>query len=205
MHNSGVTRATEGATAGPTLSDEVLIDRTLAGDMSAFEHLVERHRGVVYRVAARIAGEHDAEDVAQDAFLRAFHRLSRFRRESPFRAWLLRITHNAALDAVARTSGRRADANDPVEEATEDAATTRTPAQQLEENERRDRLAAKLRLMQPAHRTVLVLRDLEGLSYGEIAAATNSPLGSVKGRLHRARRELIEILRQNAYDWGLPR
>jgi RNA polymerase sigma-70 factor, ECF subfamily len=56
----------------------------------------------------------------------------------------------------------------------------------------------------PAHRAVLVLRDVEGLSYDEIAETTDTPLGSVKGRLHRARRELIGILRENTYDWGLP-
>lgn len=182
-------------------SDDALVERTLAGDLGAFERLVERHRGVVYRVAARIVGDDDAEDVAQDAFLRAFHRLSRFRRESPFRAWLLRITHNAALDALARRQTERTDdAGD--EEAI--GVGARTPADELEASERRERLLAKLRLIAPAHRVVLVLRDLEGLSYEEIANVTGSPLGSVKGRLHRARRELIEVLRANAYDWELP-
>ncbi|MDQ3857269.1 MAG: hypothetical protein M3327_02305, partial [Actinomycetota bacterium] len=66
------------------------------------------------------------------------------------------------------------------------------------------RLLAKIRLIAPAHRVVLVLRDLEGLSYEEIANVTRSPLGSVNGRLHRARREVIEILRANTYDWELP-
>ena len=179
------------------------MERTLAGDLGAFERLVERHRAVVHRVAARIAGEADAEDVAQDAFLRAFHRLSRFRGESPFRAWLLRIVHNAALDALARRRAAPIE-NDEEEGEHPEPGPGRTPADQLELSERRDRLAAKLRLMQPAHRAVLVLRDLEGLSYEEIAHVTDSPLGSVKGRLHRARRELIEILRANGYDWELP-
>jgi RNA polymerase sigma-70 factor, ECF subfamily len=191
------------AGASRTLSDEVLVERTLAGDMDAFERLVERHRAVVHRVAARIAGEADAEDVAQDAFLRAFHRLARFRGESPFRAWLLRIVHNAALDALARRRSAPLDEGEDESERPQPGAG-RTPAEQLEISERRDRLAAKLRLMQPAHRAVLVLRDLEGLSYEEIAEVTDSPLGSVKGRLHRARRELIEILRANSYDWELP-
>ncbi len=185
------------------ISDEALVRRTLAGDIGAFETLVERHRRVVYRVAARIVGEAEAEDVAQDAFLRAFHRLSRFRAEASFRSWLLRITHNAALDSLAR---RRAEPLETVEEQEETlpASGARSPADQLEIDEKRDRLASKLRLMQPVHRSVLVLRDLEGLSYEEIAHVTGSPLGSVKGRLHRARRELIELLRANAYDWELP-
>jgi RNA polymerase sigma-70 factor (ECF subfamily) len=75
----------------------------------------------------------------------------------------------------------------------------------LEAGERRQRLQAKLRLLPPQHRAVLVLRDIEGLSYEEIADVTETPLGSVKGRLHRARRELADLLRTNTYDWELPR
>jgi RNA polymerase sigma-70 factor, ECF subfamily len=196
---------TQTATASRAVpSDEALVQRTLAGDLGGFEMLVERHRSVVRRVAARIVGEDEADDVAQDAFLRAFHRLARFRGESPFRAWVLRITHNAALDALGR---ERLAPLDEEEEKPVDAIQPagRTPAEELEIDERRERLARKLRLMQPAHRAVLVLRDLEGLSYEEIAEVTAQPLGSVKGRLHRARRELIELLRNNAYEWELPR
>lgn len=85
------------------------------------------------------------------------------------------------------------------------ATPTRSAARPpLEERERRDRLQRKLDLLRPAHRAVLVLRDVEGLSYDEIAEITQSPLGSVKGRLHRARGELIDLLRANTYDWELP-
>ena len=82
-------------------SDRQLVETALAGDLRGFERLVERHRHVVLRVAARIAGEADAEHVAQDAFLRAYHRLARWRGEGEFRTWLLRIAHNAALDNLA--------------------------------------------------------------------------------------------------------
>jgi RNA polymerase sigma factor (sigma-70 family) len=85
-----------------------------------------------------------------------------------------------------------------------DADGARTPAERLEARERRERLEGKVRLLSPAHRAVLVLRDIEGLTYEEIADVTESPLGSVKGRLHRARAELIELLRRNTYDWELP-
>jgi RNA polymerase sigma-70 factor (ECF subfamily) len=184
-------------------SDEALVERTLAGDLSAFETLVERHRDVVYRVATRIVGEDEADDVAQDAFLRAFHRLSLFRGESPFRSWLLRITQNAALNALTRRRVRPLE--HPEEEHGEPIAIgARTPVEQLEVSERRRRLALKLREIQPPHRAVLVLRDIEGLSYEEIAQVMETPVGTVKGRLHRARRELIEILRRNTYEWELP-
>ncbi len=188
----------------PVDPDRELVELARAGDAQAFGELVERHRGVVYRVAARIVGSDEADDVSQDAFLRAFHRLSRFRGESSFRAWLLRITHNTALNAIARRVPEPVGAEAELDEADSSPLSGRQPASLLERSERRERLELKLRELRSEHRVVLVLRDIEGLAYEEIAQVTDSPLGSVKGRLHRARGELIEILRRNTYDWELP-
>jgi RNA polymerase sigma-70 factor (ECF subfamily) len=182
--------------------DRQSVQRTLAGDTAAFGALVDRHREVVHRVAARVVGPDDAEDVTQEAFLRAFHRLDKFRGESPFRAWLLQITYNTAVSTAGRGPSEVPDASEPEERA---ERAEKGPAMQLETRERRERLEGKLRLLRPEHRAVLVLRDLEGLPYEDIATATSMPLGSVKGRLHRARGELIDILRRNTYDWELPR
>ncbi len=186
----------------PADSDERLVARAVAGEIEAFEVLVQRYRQIAVRVATRIVGREEAEDVAQDAFLRAYHRLDRFRREAPFRAWLLRIVHNTALNAVTRRVPT------PVEDlpidADPDVGGERTPARHLEDVERRERLALKLDLLRPSHRSVLVLRDIEGMTYDEIAEITEMPIGSVKGRLHRARAEMIDLLRNNTYDWELP-
>ena len=184
------------------LDDAELARRATRGELAAFEQLVDRHRPVVIRVAARIVGSGDAEDVSQDAFLRAFHRLGDFRGDAPFRSWLLRITHNAALDQLGR---RRTEPVDPEALDASEPSAARPPADRLEVRERRERLERKLRGLTPQHRVVLVLRDAEGLSYEEIADITDTPLGSVKGRLHRARREFIDMLRANSYDWELPR
>ena len=97
----------------------------------------------------------------------------------------------------------------PTETASEapepaDRDPIRHPAAELERRERQERLELKLRALRPEYRSLLVLRDLEGLSYNEIADVLDMPLGSVKGRLHRARSELIELLRNNTYDWELP-
>jgi RNA polymerase sigma-70 factor (ECF subfamily) len=169
--------------------DQELVRRAQAGDLSAFEQLVERNRDVVYRVAARVVGPEEAEDVSQDAFLRAFHRLDRFRGEGMFRSWLLQITETI---------------EDPDELEADPVAPERSPVSRLEGRERRARLEGKIRVLRPEHRAVLVLRDVEGLSYEEIGEITEMPLGSVKGRLHRARDELIDLLRHNTYDWELP-
>ena len=186
-----------------TAADDQLVRATLEGDLRSFERLVERHRDVVLRVAARIVGEDDAEDVAQDAFLRAYHRLARWRGEAPFRTWLLHIAHNSAVDNLhARRVGSL-----PLDESAHEVpdAEERTPAARLETTERLRRLDIKLKALSVQHRTVLVLRDIEGLSYDEIATVSEMPLGSVKARLHRAREEFIDALRRNTYDWELPR
>jgi RNA polymerase sigma-70 factor, ECF subfamily len=183
-------------------ADEALVGRARHGDVRAFEQLVERHRDLVFRVAARIVGPDEASDVSQDAFLRAFNSLSKFTGEGPFKAWLVQITYNAALSTLSR---RRPEPVDPHEAGEEQPVDGLGPAMALERSERTERMERKIRLLRFEHRSVLVLRDVEGLSYEEISAATETPLGSVKGRLHRARAELIELLRNNTYDWELPR
>jgi RNA polymerase sigma-70 factor (ECF subfamily) len=181
-------------------TDDELVRRARAGDLGAFEGLVRRHRDVVHRVAARVAEPADADDVVQDTFLRAFHRLDRYRGDGAFRAWLLQIAHNTAVSSVHRDAGDVVPFHEDL-----DGGDGKTPADALEGAERRRRLAIKVKGLAPQHRTVLVLRDIEGFSYEEIAEITATPLGSVKARLHRARRELIDLLRRNTYDWELPR
>ena len=125
------------APSTPADSDERLVSRAVAGEIEAFEILVQRYRQIAVRVATRIVGREEAEDVAQDAFLRAYHRLDRFRREAPFRSWLLRIVHNTAINAATRRVPT------PVEElpidADPDIGGERTPARYLEDLERRRR------------------------------------------------------------------
>jgi RNA polymerase sigma-70 factor, ECF subfamily len=186
--------------------DQPLVQAALRGDLHAFERLVERHRDIVFRVAARLVGsDEEAEDVTQDTFLRAFHRLDRYRGEAAFRSWLLRIAHNTAVTYVTR---KRAPSHSPLDALAEDVAAAEQrggPAEQLERRERLGRLDTKIKGLSPGHRAVLVLRDIEGLSYDEIARVTDAPIGTVKARLHRARDEFVDVLRHNTYDWELPR
>lgn len=182
------------------MTDEELIRRTLAGELTAFEALVARHREAVHRYASRMVGVHDADDVTQDALLRAFNTLDRFRGEAGFRTWLMRIAHNAAVTSLERR--RTVPAAEPPEDPR--APGTKTPADRLEDGERRERLLRKLEHLAPAQRSVLVLRDVEGRSYAEIAELLELPDGTVRTRLHRARSRLADLLRHNTYDWDLP-
>lgn len=184
--------------------DEALVERTLRGELEAFTVLVERYRSRGVVAAARIAGVDEAEDVAQDAFLRAFHTIGSFRGEGPFEAWLMRIVRNTALNALTRRRTTPLAEPDEHARAVHLSTRPRAPADALESSEQRERLAQKLGMLSPHHRAVIALRDIEGLSYEEVAELTEAPLGSVKGRLSRARAELIELLRTNTYDWELP-
>lgn len=185
-----------------TMSDDKLVGLAKAGDRRAYERLVERHSPVVHRVAARIVGRTDSDDVAQDAFVRAYYRLHQYHGEGAFRAWLLQVTKSVALNALRK---RHPDPTDGIEAlAGEDSRAPGLPATTLEEKERRERLELKVTRLSESHRTVLILRDIEGFSYDEIAEITETPIGSVKGRLHRARSEMIDLLRRNTYDWELP-
>lgn len=184
-------------------TDEDLVHRVRRGDLDAFDALARRHREAVRRVAARIVGPHEADDVAQDALLRALHALDAFRGDAAFKTWILRIATNTALNALARKRPVPvAEMPEPLE--ADGPAPVKQPADELVASERRERLLTKIGLLGPAHRTVIVLRELEGLSYAEIAEITDSPVGTVKVRLHRARGELADLLRRNTYDWEVP-
>ena len=183
----------------------MLVKRARSGDRRAYEALVERHRAVVFRVAARIVGAAEADDVAQDSFVRAYYRLDQYNGTGPFRSWLLQVTRSVALNSLRK---RRPEPTDKIAELAgrdgEGEWQERRPAGLLESKERRERLELKVGSLSDNHRTVLVLRDIEGFAYDEIAEITETPIGSVKGRLHRARAEMIDLLRSNTYDWELP-
>lgn len=168
--------------------DEQLVRAAVHGDVRAFEALVRRHQERAYRIALRMLGRPEAaEEAAQDAFVRAWISLGRFRGDSLFSTWLHRIVVNASLDAIAT---RRGDA--PLSE--EQVDVREDPARMAELHARVEAVKAAILRLTPDQRAALVLRELEGLSYEEIAAVLEISLPAVKGRIHRARLELLERL-----------
>lgn len=157
--------------------------------MLAFETLVQRHQETAFRVALRMLGDRcDAEEAVQDAFVRAWRALPSFGARSRFSTWLHRITVNCCLTALEGrrpSNGRLTDAEPAPGPGPGDAAQTREGVQAL--------VAAIARLA-PRQRAPLVLRELEGLSYEEIGAVLELSPAAVKGRLHRARLELVEVV-----------
>jgi RNA polymerase sigma-70 factor (ECF subfamily) len=178
-------------TASPEAELLALIERARSGDGRAFEELAQREERALYRHAARIVGPGpDAEDVVQDAFLSAWRSIRSFEGPS-FRAWLFRIVTNRALDKV-RSRRRRPEL--PLEPGVDEDVTWAEPAAPgpdlVEIASGREALLIveeALKGVPEEQRAALLLRDVEGFAYEEIALMTNTEIGTVKSRIHRAR------------------
>jgi RNA polymerase sigma-70 factor (ECF subfamily) len=184
------------------VSDELaLVNAAKAGDVSAFEQLVKRYDRNVFRIAQHIThSREDAEDVVQEAFLKAYSNLGQFQGQSKFYTWLVRIAVNEALMKLRRRRPERFVSLDE-DVKTEDDSLPRevadwspNPEQLYNQSELRDILSRTIQGLPPTFRTVFVLRDVEGLSTEETAEALDLSVPAVKSRLLRARLQLRERL-----------
>lgn len=178
--------------------EQELIQAVLAGDANSFEPLVLEHQKKIYNLALRMTGDaDDAFDITQDAFVKAFESLKNFRGESAFGSWLYRLASNLCLDYL-RKEKRRNTVSLTVEDEELDIADLRfSPENEMERAELRDAVARGLQRMPAAARQMIVMRDVSGLSYGDIAENLGLELGTVKSRIARAREKLIKILSED--------
>ncbi|UCH32955.1 MAG: sigma-70 family RNA polymerase sigma factor [Armatimonadota bacterium] len=178
--------------------EALLIERCQNGDAVAFDRLVEQHGQWVYNLAYRMIGDRDeAQDVAQEAFVRAFRAIKKFRRGSSFSTWLYRVTTNACLDEIKRRRRR------PAPESALMSEDDRPPdppdpgpdaAEEVEAIERRELIRRAIASLPVHYRLTLVLYELQGCSYDEVATITKTNVGTVKSRLNRARLALRQVL-----------
>jgi RNA polymerase sigma-70 factor (ECF subfamily) len=178
-----------------TADDHELVLRTKAGDRSAFEVLVSRYQDRAYNVAYQILRHHeDALDVAQEAFARAYVSIARFRGKAGFYTWLYRILVNLAIDQV-RARGR--DNPVPLDDSKSGAAASQMasdPATFLQTRELREQIVSAVACLPPDQRAALTLREIDGLTYQEIARIMRCSIGTVMSRLYAARRKLQQAL-----------
>ncbi|MDP9406296.1 MAG: sigma-70 family RNA polymerase sigma factor, partial [Actinomycetota bacterium] len=159
----------------------------------AFDEVVERYSGRIYSIALRLTGNaDDAADLAQDVFERVYLNLDRYE-PGTFDGWLYRLTKNLFLDRV-RRGGRLRTEPLPEEEWRVPASSEPGPADVVERRTLEAGLQRALAALAPEFRLAIVLCDVEGLTYDEIAAATGWPLGTVRSRIHRARRAVRDYL-----------
>ncbi len=184
------------------MDETALIHSAQNGDLDAFNTLILHYQDSVFNTAVRILGDDDAaEDAAQEAFISAFRSIKSFRSGS-FKAWILRTVTNACYDELRRQKRRP---TTPLEPETRDgeemdspkwlADPNMTPAQKSEADELEHAIQHCLNELPTDFRTVVVLADIQGMDYSEVAAASQVPLGTIKSRLARARLRLRECLR----------
>ena len=184
-------------TIEPVNDDKRLIEQALAGDSAAFGRLVRKYQDRLYNTMVHVVGRgDDPMDVVQDAFVQAFVKLESFKQTAAFYTWLYRIAFNVAstyrrrrkpmlsVDRVREVSGE-----EPIESDV-------GPADKLEQDERRRQVRAAIAGLTEEHRTVIVLREIDGCCYETIAEILDLPVGTVRSRLHRARLHLKEQLRE---------
>jgi RNA polymerase sigma-70 factor (ECF subfamily) len=176
-------------------SDIALVERARDGDFGAFERLFERHRSLVFRFAYQMTHRiDDAEDLVQDAFVRAYRNLHRYRDEAKFTTWLLRILTNLSTDRARMVRRRmlleQQEAGGALDWMT--GGDKEDPISNLEDDRRQIALERALAALPQHHRTMIVLRDIEEREYGEIAAIIGCTVGGAKLRVLRARRALRE-------------
>jgi RNA polymerase sigma-70 factor, ECF subfamily len=184
------------------LDDGELIARAQQDDLDAFNHLVQRHQNAVYSVALRYMRSPDlADDVAQDAFLKAYQAIDTFQNNNGvgFRSWMLRITSNRALDVLRARKRRPADSLDAALDDEESSwapeDTSETPVEFAERGDLATHLEWALTRLSDDQRIIIILSDVQGYSYDDIADMLGIAPGTVKSRLHRGRSRLRDILK----------
>jgi RNA polymerase sigma-70 factor, ECF subfamily len=181
--------------------DHSLVQACRMGQTEAFGALVRRYQQRLYPTVLRLVGcAEDAEDILQDAFIRAFEKLDQFHGESSFYTWVYRIAVNLALSGHRRRLGRAASfrreaSRPPAPDDLPDDSPAADPAFRLERAERERIVENALNQLCPEHRAVVILKDFDGRRYEEIATILDIPVGTVRSRLHRARCELRDRLR----------
>ena len=165
-----------------------LIVRCQAGDGAAFEELLSGYERLIYNLTFRYFGNHhDASDLGQEAMLRIYRKIGEFNGKSSFKTWLYRVVTNLCLDEIRKRKHNSASLDDIKEKGFEPGDPEPGPAESYEKTEQAALVQEVLALLSPEHRAILILKDIEGLDYQEIADALHCNLGTVKSRLNRAR------------------
>ncbi len=183
--------------------DKAYVEKVQAGHVGAYDFLVQKYRARLYSMVYHLCGNReDAADLTQDAFIKAFQSIGRFRGKSAFYTWLHRIALNHTLSFLKKNRRRRFFSFENIEEEASSSEIFETLASKLQTerpllmNELQERLNDSLQKLSEKHRAVVVLHEIEGLDHKEISEITGSTVGTVRSRLHYAKQQLQADLKQ---------
>ena len=181
-----------------------LVQRAQEGDSSAFGELIDAHQKFAFNVALRAVGQsQDAEDIIQEAFVRAWRSLKGFRAEARFRTWLYRIVVNLCYSQLPKLREDVSLLDAPNGQTTiPDSESKRGPETRLEDKQVMEYLQEQIKILPGRYQILLMLRHQEGCSYVEIAEIMDLPLGTVKTRIHRARKKLKQAVIRDQEEWA---
>jgi len=195
LNTNGAEASNRSGRAAESERDRELILRAQRGDGGAFRELVERHRRRAFAIAVGLVrDEEDALEIVQEAFFRVYRGLYAFNGAASFFTWLYRIVKNLSIDLMRRPAWQRELALDDVEVGFEACLDEADPGDMLRRREIAERIAAALEALPPYHRGVILMREVEGMSYEEMARAMGVSKGTIMSRLFHARKKLQRAL-----------
>ncbi len=183
--------------------DQAAINRVLDGDTAAYAELVERYQRRLLGLLVHACGSHhEAEDMAQETFTRAYRKLHLFSGQSQFYTWLCRVAMNLLISQRRRKRVENQIPREGFEVALDSIGSTEDAEESLERSEMQNQVRQAIAMLDIERRTVVLLRDFDGMDYDAIAETLDIPVGTVRSRLHRARLELKTILEQRIGNLG---
>lgn len=184
--------------------DELLLRRACKGDVQAFEELMQSHESRIYAIALRMMGNReDAQDCAQEAMVRIYRAMSSFKGQSALATWIYRITMNTCLDELRRRKARKVTSLDSlVDNGWSPTDTGDTPEEHGLRVEKQNALNQAIQSLPDDMRAAIILRDVKGYSYDEIASILDANVGTIKSRISRGREKLREILSKQSELFG---
>jgi len=184
-----------------TAIDDDLLQRAASGDIEAFEQLVRGYERLIYNITYRMLGNpDDARDASQEVLIKIYKNLSKCTNMKAFKSWVYTVANNTCIDEIRKRKNKTADSLDAYFQTEDGEMEKQLPADDplpedlLLRKEKREVLQAAINQLSPEHKALIVLRDIKGLSYDELAEATETSLGTVKSRLSRARSQLCKII-----------
>lgn len=176
-----------------SISDLEIIRKVKNGDVQLFSELVRKYQDKVLRLCYSIVGESSAEDAAQEIFIKIFESLDKFKELSAFSTWLYRIAYNHCLNILSK---RKSEKTISLDSFDTEIIPSLLSEPRMETEEAKELVKKALQLLSPADRLILTLREMEGLSYKELAELLEISMDAVKGRLFRARKALVVALKE---------